>query len=166
MGDLKRVYESSLKGARCGRCGRIINENDRGWTKSSLANVQKFYDLHGVEPERLVAYVCGRCNGQISEEGSAGETVKELFTSKTPNFERTIRAELENMDLLPLLMRIQYKILGEPCLKGDTCVRDILTPGGYACKIETGSLNYSKCDHCLRKWLRSESPKFNNGTIK
>ena len=134
--DLDRVYESQIAGHRCGRCGRVISDDDRYSGKLMLGDVGKFMDIYKVRPIKTTAFICGRCANQVEEERkkwngdkSYSETYKELFCGYTPQFDRTVRADLEAKDLLPMFSEIQYKIMG---VTNEFCVRDIFTTNGYA----------------------------------
>lgn len=155
--DLDRVYESKIAGHRCGRCGRVISDDDRYSCKRSIVSSDLFAQKYGIRPKKSVAFVCGRCNYEIETEGKISETEVELFTQFTPEFNTTVRKQLEDLDLLPLLSIIQQKIMG---VTGEFCIRDIFTTNGYACPIEVSNLTCKDCNNCLRKWLRSTHPKF------
>ena len=155
--SLERVYESRIAGHRCGRCGRIISDDDRYSCKRTVVSPDLFAQKYGIRPKKSVAFVCGRCNYEIETEGKLSETEVELFTQFTPDFNTTVRKQLEDQDLLPLLSTIQQKIMG---VTNEFCVRDIFTTGGYACPIEASKLMYKDCKKCLRMWLRGTSPKF------
>lgn len=155
--SLDRVYESQIAGHRCGRCGRVISDDDRYSCKRSIVSPDLFAQKYGIRPKKSVAFVCGHCNYEIETEGKISETEVELFTQFTPEFNTTVRKQLEDQDLLSLLSTIQQKIMG---VTNEFCVRDIFTTGGYACPIEVSKLTCKDCNNCLRKWLRSTHPKF------
>lgn len=156
--EIERAYESSLNGARCARCGRVISKDDRGWCKTILANPEKFELRHDLVPIRTSAYLCGKCLYEVSEDPKTYlRAEKEIFAMPVPSYEKTIRSELEKKDILPVLERIQFNLMDRSSL---FCVRDMLTDGGFKCPYDPNKLSHSKCDGCLRNWLRSVAPKY------
>ena len=140
----------------CRRCGRKIKEED--FKAKIEIDPEKFYDKYKAKPLRKEAWLCQRCETEYNDKcGNDHDAIMvEMFAETIPDYEHSVRGRLDQIDILPLLSKIQDRLRLVECM--DTCVVDILKPGGKACPYDT--VNHDRCDKCIREWLRGTDPKF------
>lgn len=138
----------------CQRCGRKIFDGDY-WTKISI-EPEAFYETYKDKPRRKLAIVCQRCDSDMNESNrdEYDKFLYEIFVEDVPDYDKSVRGELDKHDILALLSKLQDRLRLVDCT--DTCVVDALTIGGKACLIDNP--NHKDCDNCIRNWLRAKSP--------
>jgi len=140
----------------CRRCGRKVSE-EVFKTRIEI-DPEKFYDKYKIKPLRKDAWLCQRCEAEYNDKrGKDHDAIMiEMFADTIPDYEHSVRGRLDQIDILPLLSKIQDRLRLVECT--DTCVVDILKFGGKACPYDKP--NHDNCDACIREWLRGTDPKF------
>lgn len=157
-------YRSEIpKIHRCQMCGKLIAADDYGATKTFISDANTFFKKFRVDPIRMEAHVCGRCNSFFTEwAGSETEAERmiKLFAEPAPEYDKTWRADIEKRDMAQYFATIQaaFRTLEDYIpVKADICVKRVFIPDAK-CEYKKGKRNREKCNACIRRWLVSESP--------
>lgn len=140
----------------CDRCGRRLDPKKKPF-KLIIEDTNAFYEHYGELPVRKVGRFCPKCESFY--ERANADLMVEYMCNPTPEYEKTRRCEMENLDILTTLEEIQSYLrvkdkLG-PEWKTINCVKKFFNKK-EKCNVPVGKRNDEACNVCLSKWLKEE----------